>query len=147
MLPEGEKDLALAFVQHKNTMRVNADFVSGKGRGLVILMFGPPGVGKTFTAEAVAEECQIPLYSMCAGDLGTGAGDVEGGIDETFERCTLWDCILLLDEADVFMSVRTNEGLDKNEVCFGNATTDNLYVLIMTNVIDCVHFPKTHGTV
>jgi SpoVK/Ycf46/Vps4 family AAA+-type ATPase len=120
VLPEGEKDLALAFVQNKKTMKVDVDFVYGKGRGLVILMFGPPGVGKTFTAEAVAEECHLPLYSMCAGDLGTRAKEVEKGIDSIFECCALWNCILLLDEADVFMSVRTNEGLDRNEVSIGD---------------------------
>jgi AAA+ superfamily predicted ATPase len=26
---------------------------------------GPPGVGKTLTAEAVAELLQLPLYSVC----------------------------------------------------------------------------------
>lgn len=26
------------------------DFIEGKGRGLIFLLYGPPGVGKTFTA-------------------------------------------------------------------------------------------------
>jgi replication-associated recombination protein RarA len=31
------------------------DFVKGKGLGLVMNLFGPPGVGKTLTAEATSE--------------------------------------------------------------------------------------------
>lgn len=31
------------------------DFVQGKGQGLVINLFGNPGVGKTLTAEAMSE--------------------------------------------------------------------------------------------
>ena len=31
------------------------DFVEGKGRGLVINLFGNPGVGKSLTAEATSE--------------------------------------------------------------------------------------------
>lgn len=31
------------------------DFVHGKGKGLVINLFGNPGVGKTLTAEATSE--------------------------------------------------------------------------------------------
>lgn len=35
-----------------------------------MLLAGPPGVGKTLTAESVAETLKVPLYMMSAGDLG-----------------------------------------------------------------------------
>ena len=54
-----------------------ADFIKGKGEGRVFLLHGPPGVGKTATAEAIAEMTKRPLLALTCGDLGTVAKDVE----------------------------------------------------------------------
>ncbi len=58
----------------------------------------------------------MPLYSMSAGVLGTQPGEVEKCLDSTLELCRLWNAMLLLDEADVFLGARTNEGLARNEL-------------------------------
>jgi hypothetical protein len=44
------------------------DIVKGKGMGLVCVLHGPPGVGKTLTAECVAELVKRPLYMVSSGD-------------------------------------------------------------------------------
>ncbi|CZR65814.1 related to TOB3 (member of AAA-ATPase family) [Phialocephala subalpina] len=117
VLPEGEKELVWDFVESKNiTNYAYDDFIPEKGRGIIVLMFGPPGVGKTYTAEAAAERSRVPLYSMSAGVLGTQPGEVEKCLDSTLELCRLWNAMLLLDEADVFLGARTNEGLARNEL-------------------------------
>ncbi|OCL09532.1 P-loop containing nucleoside triphosphate hydrolase protein [Glonium stellatum] len=118
VLPGGEKELAWAFVENKNMSNyAYDDFIPDKvGRGIIILMFGPPGVGKTFTAEAVAEKSRVPLYSMSAGVLGTKPEEVEKSLDRALELCRLWNAMLLLDEADVFLGARTNDGLARNEL-------------------------------
>ncbi len=46
------------------------DVIHGKGQGMILLLSGSPGVGKTLTVESVAEEMQVPLYMMSAVDLG-----------------------------------------------------------------------------
>ena len=117
VLPGGEKELAWAFVENKSLSKAGFDdFIPDKGRGLIILMFGPPGVGKTFTAEAVAERSRVPLYMMSAGDLGTQPLDVEKALERALELCRMWNAMLLLDEADVFLGARTNESLARNEL-------------------------------
>lgn len=41
------------------------DFISGKGLGLVVNLFGNPGTGKSLTAEAMSER-ECPLFLMLA---------------------------------------------------------------------------------
>ncbi|KAJ5715307.1 uncharacterized protein N7483_012488 [Penicillium malachiteum] len=94
--------------------REQRDIVRGKGKGLILLLHGAPGVGKTSTAEGVAELFQKPLFQITCGDLGTTASEVEKALETTFALANRWDCILLLDEADVFLAQRTKEDFQRN---------------------------------
>ncbi|KAI2638292.1 hypothetical protein GGS21DRAFT_510580 [Xylaria nigripes] len=82
------------------------DVIHGKGRGLAILLHGPPGVGKTATAEAIAHYYKKPLFPITSSDLGSDPWDVEAKLTEIFRLANLWDCILLLDEAETLLSQR-----------------------------------------
>jgi DNA polymerase III delta prime subunit len=82
------------------------DFIANKGRGLLVMLHGEPGVGKTATAEAVAQSTQRPLFPISCSDLAIGWG-VEERLEEIFRLAHLWDCVLLLDEADVFLAARS----------------------------------------
>ncbi|KAF4450955.1 AAA family ATPase [Fusarium austroafricanum] len=95
---------------------IQLDVVRGKGKGLVILLHGAPGVGKTATAEAVAIENNKPLFPITCGDLGFSPSVVDKSLRDTFRYAYLWDCILLLDEADVFLTQRDRGGgnLERN---------------------------------
>lgn len=128
VLPPGEKEMAWAFVESKNRLLDASDsdckttfddFVTDKGKGLVMLLCGSPGVGKTYTAEAIAEMAKVPLYMASAGELGSAAADVEDALDEALDLCRRWKAMLLLDEADVFLGKRFsggNESLERNEL-------------------------------
>ncbi|KAK7968671.1 P-loop containing nucleoside triphosphate hydrolase [Apiospora saccharicola] len=116
VLQDGIKDVALTAIKHKQKANVDVDVVPGKGRGMILLTFGPPGTGKTMTAEAVAEECRVPLYAVSAGELSTDPRSVEVALDAAFRCCALWNAVMLLDEADVFLAKRTPEGLQRNEL-------------------------------
>ena len=98
---------------------LSQDVIEGKGQGLVILLHGVPGVGKTATAEAVALENRKPLFAITCGDLGLTPSDVEHHLTEVFRLAHLWDCVLLLDEADVFLSSRSNLDLNRNALVSG----------------------------
>ncbi|KAL4862330.1 hypothetical protein BDV12DRAFT_178975 [Aspergillus spectabilis] len=108
--------IAQHFRDKKSTtgQREQVDIVRGKGKGLILLLHGAPGVGKTSTAEGVAELFQKPLFQITCGDLGTTASEVEKALETTFALANRWDCILLLDEADVFLSQRTKDDFQRN---------------------------------
>lgn len=95
---------------------VYQDFIRGKGKGLVILLHGAPGVGKTATAEAIAYAHRKPLFSITCGDLGIEPTGVERTLSEIFRLANLWDCVLLLDEAEIFLSHREkkDDNLQRN---------------------------------
>ncbi|KAF5562049.1 AAA family [Fusarium napiforme] len=82
------------------------DIIPDKGKGLIILLYGPPGVGKTSTAETVAMVTGKALFSVSVSDVGTQAKHVESNLGRIFALATKWQAILLLDEADVFLESR-----------------------------------------
>ena len=94
----------------------DADLVRGKGKGLVILLHGAPGVGKTSTAETVADAFGKMLLPITCGDLGLTAAHVEQELSDKFHLAEIWDCVLLLDEADVFLARRTNTDIKRNSL-------------------------------
>ena len=77
---------------------------------------GAPGVGKTCTAETVADLVRKPLYSITCGDLGSTAKEIEENLKEHFTLASRWDCVMLLDEADVFLAKRKTEDLHRNSI-------------------------------
>ncbi|EPV7678085.1 ATP-binding protein [Escherichia coli] len=83
-----------------------SDIVEGKSAGNIIMCVGSPGLGKTLTAEVYAEVIERPLYSIHAGALGTNADDIEKNLRTILTRAKRWNCVLLLDEADVFVMQR-----------------------------------------
>jgi SpoVK/Ycf46/Vps4 family AAA+-type ATPase len=75
---------------------------------------GNPGVGKTLTAEVIAEVTKRPLYMLSAGELGTHVDAVEKKLDMVLEVTRQWGCVLLIDEADVFLQERDGLDLERN---------------------------------
>ncbi|KAI1934749.1 hypothetical protein LOZ66_005604 [Ophidiomyces ophidiicola] len=91
-------------------------YIEGKGQGLSILLHGPPGVGKTLTAEAITELLERPLYSISSGNLSTSAGELEVQLTHIFHIASEWKAVLLLDEADVYLQHRDNVHLERNRL-------------------------------
>ena len=51
---------------------------------------------------------------MTCGDIGTDAESVEKYLESVLYIGTLWGCVVLLDEADVFLEERTPTDLQRN---------------------------------
>ncbi|CAO2651416.1 Nn.00g039860.m01.CDS01 [Neocucurbitaria sp. VM-36] len=114
VLKSQKKELIKALVTvHLSTMAAT-DVIDDKGQGLIMLFHGGPGTGKTLTAETVADLAEKPLYRVTCGDIGTEPESVEKYLDSVLYIGTIWECVVLLDEADVFLEERTLTDLQRN---------------------------------
>lgn len=102
------------------------DLVRDKGRGLVILLHGPPGTGKTSTAETIAAYTGRPLYSITCGDIGVSPTEVENHLVKHTRLAERWGCVLLLDEADVFLEQRSWRDMTRNAIVSGEIPISSL---------------------
>ncbi len=91
------------------------DIVAGKSGGTTVLCAGPPGVGKTLTAEVYAEIIQRPLYRVHSGQLGLNVAEMEKALKETLTRAQRWGAVMLIDEADVYIK-RRDDNIAANAV-------------------------------
>lgn len=117
VMPTEKKELILAFAESQAQYKdAFDDVISGKGKGIIMLLCGGPGIGKPLTAEAVAEQMRVPMYSMSAGDLGNDSYAVESSLGRILKMVSNWNAVLLLDECDVFLEERTSENLERNRI-------------------------------
>ncbi|KAF2817568.1 P-loop containing nucleoside triphosphate hydrolase protein [Mytilinidion resinicola] len=118
-IPEQKKEMLQALVEGHQSESGHVKFddvISGKGQGLVLLLHGLPGVGKTLTAEGIAEFQKRPLYVACAGDLSLDPAVLEARLSPILDVVRRWGAVLLLDEADVFLERRSPYNLQHNSL-------------------------------
>ncbi|KAK1484388.1 hypothetical protein CABS01_13811 [Colletotrichum abscissum] len=108
------KSLMATHFRKKKSERRQFDIIQDKGKGLIVLLHGVPGVGKTSTAETVAAYYNKPLLPITCGDLGMTPTEVESNLQNAFQMAQAWDCVLLLDEADVFLAERSQDNIERN---------------------------------
>lgn len=85
------------------------DIIEGKASGAVVLLGGPPGVGKTLTAEVFAESTERPLLSVHAAQLGISADLIESNLNTYLKLGNRWNAVVLIDEADVYIAERGHD--------------------------------------
>ena len=76
-----------------------------EAEGLLVLLSGPSGTGKTSIVEAAAEKFGRPLYRPNVSDL-VETDYIAGKISRMFHRAIEWNAIVLLDDADFFVRDR-----------------------------------------
>jgi hypothetical protein len=117
VLPERTKELLLATTAsglHASALvsgkagksAAAADAPALSSNGNLFLLYGPPGVGKTATVEALAEKFQRPLYSLSFGELGTSVRELEQVFSSVLALCSEWGALVLLDEGDALVERR-----------------------------------------
>ncbi|HVQ72690.1 MAG TPA: ATP-binding protein [Bradyrhizobium sp.] len=107
ILPEEQTDLIDILTAEMDVLM--DDIVAGKSGGTTVLCAGPPGVGKTLTAEVYAEIIERPLYRVHSGQLGLNVAAMEGALKEALMRAQRWGAVMLIDEADVYIKRRDDD--------------------------------------
>ena len=59
------------------------------------------------------------MLKVLKGDLGLTSREVESKLESFFQLAQAWDCVLLLDEADIFLAQRNNSDLERNALVSG----------------------------
>ncbi|KAI1751527.1 P-loop containing nucleoside triphosphate hydrolase protein [Xylaria castorea] len=111
VLPSNQKDLIRALVSSHNFPDDTHNQIEQKGKGLVCLLHGPPGSGKTLTAECAAELTHRALFSCSMSELNkhNTAWYFEKRLAEILRLASAWKAVVLLDEADVFLEARQED--------------------------------------
>lgn len=100
---------ALTIVKHKKKLFNEwglKDTLNG-GRGIVLNFWGPPGTGKSLSAEAIAHYLNKKVYSVNYAELESKyVGDTPKNIKKSFQRASENNAVLIFDEADSFLGKR-----------------------------------------
>ena len=81
------------------------------------LLVGPPGTGKTMLAQAVANEANVPFFSISGSEfvemfVGLGAAKVRDLFKQANEKAP---CIVFIDEIDTIGKKRDGSGFSGND--------------------------------
>ena len=106
VLPTHRKLVIQSLVSSHHYPIAARDEARAKGKGLVFLLHGVPGSGKTLTAELVAEHTKRPLLNISTGELGSYEHRVSYELKRLLMYASKWRAIVLIDEADVFLEAR-----------------------------------------
>ncbi|KAF2403101.1 P-loop containing nucleoside triphosphate hydrolase protein [Trichodelitschia bisporula] len=114
ILPLAQRRLIKSLVTSHRFPDQARDEASLKGKGLIFLLHGAPGAGKTLTAELAAEQTRRPLLKISSGELGSWGVQISHELKKLLTYASTWQAIVLIDEADVFLEAR-DSGPDRFE--------------------------------
>ncbi|KAL2856642.1 hypothetical protein BJY01DRAFT_242688 [Aspergillus pseudoustus] len=114
VIEEDSKEILQAIISCRSNPRIGVDIIEGKEASLVILLHGPSGTGKTYTAESLAELAKRPLYRLTCAEIGTEPQQAEERLKSALYLSKIWDCIILLDDIDVFWEEHTSIDFKRN---------------------------------
>ena len=91
-----------------------------------VLLYGPPGCGKTLLARALAAECGANMILVRGQDiLSKWVGESEKAIREIFRKArSSAPCIIIFDEMDSFVKFKTAEEGRQNDTILTQILTE-----------------------
>lgn len=100
-----------------------------------VLLYGPPGCGKTCLAMAVAGELGVPLFKISAPEIVSGmSGESEAKIRDLFETAVkMGPAIIFIDEIDAITPKRENAQREMER---------RIVAQLLTSMDDLNHLPQ-----
>jgi hypothetical protein len=111
VLPEDQLGTVHAIVAHApHRFAVAETFeATERGHGLVALLCGPSGTGKTLAAEAIANELRLDLFRIdLASVVSKWVGETEKHLRTILDAADRGSAVLLFDEADALFGKRSD---------------------------------------
>lgn len=141
-LEDIKKELREKILEPIKYSKLHEEFGASRPNG--ILMWGPPGCGKTLLAKAVANEAGINLLPVMGPELlNMYQGESERAVREVFRRAgNVAPCVIFFDEFDSLCPIRTKGGESGSKTTIVNtlltemngfAKRDDVYVIAATN--------------
>ena len=84
--------------------------IRGKMQGLIVLLHGAPGVGKTLTIECLANHTERAILYLDSSQLGTEPETIKQRLVEYLRYAERWGVIIQLDNAVDFLEAKTTDG-------------------------------------
>jgi SpoVK/Ycf46/Vps4 family AAA+-type ATPase len=109
ILPKSHRHLMDVLLCESSKDTAFEDVIKNKSGGVIILCQGIPGTGKTLTAEIYAEKQHRPLYVIQCAQLGVSPEELENNLKLILDRGSRWNAVVLLDEADVYVTSRGSD--------------------------------------
>lgn len=101
-----------------------------EGRGVTALLSGPPGTGKTMSAQIIAASLDLDLYRIdLSAILSKWVGETAQNLDRLLREAAALDVVLLFDEADALFGKRSAEIRDAQDK-LANMDTGHLLTAI-----------------
>ncbi|KAK6082677.1 hypothetical protein SCUP515_02432 [Seiridium cupressi] len=92
----------------------------------------------TYGSFPISQDYIILVSCFLIGDLGTSPKEVEGKVQEAFQLAKLWNCVLLIDKADLFLAQRSEDDiqLQRNAIVSAKLTKSGLIGLNHKVILD-----------
>ncbi|MUG91332.1 AAA family ATPase [Scytonema sp. UIC 10036] len=102
-------EVALNWIRYHDVLyhKWNLKKIDPQGRRVAINMFGPPGTGKTFCADAIAYYLKQPIIKVNYAEIESKyVGETPKNIKAAFEKARQTGAVIFFDEADSILGKR-----------------------------------------
>lgn len=76
-----------------------------------------------------------PLFSITSGDLGLTPSQADASLANIFRLANHWDCVLLFDEVDAFVSIRSELDANRSALLSGGCPTVHTPIVFLIMAI------------